>query len=72
MSKITIELYEALEALCGMWGQYCSGPWGHSCMSAGEDCEDVLDKYGLLIHKGGYEAEVDYNRLEELKTKDGI
>jgi hypothetical protein len=63
------ELYDALYALCLMWDQYCSDEWGHRCMSAGENTEIILDRYGLLIHKDRYEAEVDWNMLETLKDK---
>lgn len=61
---MTKELLEVLEALCGMWEQYCGDEWGHSCMSAGEECEEVLDKYGLLIPIQGYENKVNYEKLE--------
>jgi len=61
------ELFDALEALCMMWTQYCDTEWGHECMSAGEHAEEVLDRYGLLIHVGGYEAHVDDDKLEELR-----
>lgn len=64
---MTKELFEALEALCGMWGQYCDGPSGHCFMTASEDAADVLDKYGLLINDNGTGGEVDYDKLEELR-----
>ncbi|MFN9901129.1 MAG: hypothetical protein ACK55Z_20585 [bacterium] len=38
-------------------------------MSAGENAEHVLSQYGLLISKGGYEREVNWDRLEELKKE---
>ena len=59
------ELYYALEALCGMWEQYCKGEWGHMCMSAGEHTEEVLDKYNLLINRKGYAADIDHIQLEK-------
>lgn len=61
------ELFSALEALCSMWAQYCPQPYGHMCMSAGEEAEEVLDKHGLLVKDGGYGGEVDWNKLEELR-----
>ena len=63
------KLIEALEALCLMWEQYCGDQWGHMCMSAGENAEDVLSQYGLLIFKEGYEREVNWDRLEQLKKE---
>lgn len=44
-------LFEALEALCKMWEQYCSGPTGHMFMSAGEDTAEILEKYQLLENR---------------------
>lgn len=61
---MTQELFNALEALCMMWDQYCDGEWGHMCMTAGENAEEVLDSYGLLIHTGGYAAHVDEAKLD--------
>jgi len=58
------ELFEALEALCDMWEQYCDGEWGHMFMSAGENCADVLDKYNLLQNDNGTGGEVNYTQLE--------
>lgn len=40
--KEKLELYEALQM---MWDQYCPEPYTHACMSAGENCEEVLGKY---------------------------
>jgi len=64
---MTRELCEALDALCSMWDQYCSGDWGHECMSAGEEAEFILDKYALLIHGKGYKSDVDWDRMELIK-----
>ena len=64
---MTREVYDLLSALCSMWSQYCDGDWGHMCMSAGEETEEVLDRYNLLIHKKGYEADVDWNKLSEFE-----
>lgn len=61
------ELFEALDALCDMWSQYCDGPSGHMFMSAGENAADVLDKYGLLMNDNGTGGEVNYDKLEELR-----
>ena len=66
---MTQELYDALEALCMMWEQYCGGEWGHMCMSAGEHTEEVLDKYGLLIHIQGYESKINDEKLLELRKQ---
>jgi hypothetical protein len=66
---MTKELYEALEALCDMWNQYCGGKWGHSFMSAGENCAYVLDKYGLLKNDKGTGGDVDFDKLKELEKQ---
>lgn len=58
------ELFDALEALCMMWEQYCGGKWGHECMAAGENTEEVLDKHNLLIHKTGYQSDINVQVLE--------
>lgn len=63
------ELFEVLEALCGMWNQYCGGKWGHEFMSAGEDTADVLDKYKLLKNDTGTGGEIDWDILEEYRKK---
>ncbi|WP_055562915.1 hypothetical protein [Hymenobacter sp. AT01-02] len=42
------QLYEALNALAGMWNQYCPPPFTHECMTAGEDAEAVLQAWQLL------------------------
>jgi hypothetical protein len=63
------ELFCAIEALCGMWNQYCGGEWGHEFMSAGENCADVLDEYNLLKNDKGTGGDVDYDRLEELRKE---
>ena len=47
------KLYDALEALCMMWEQYCGDECGHYCMSAGERTDEVLDRYNLLINRKG-------------------
>lgn len=39
------ELYEALQM---MWNQYCPEPLTHEYMTAGENCEEVLQKYAHL------------------------
>jgi hypothetical protein len=69
MVFMTKELFEALSALCYMWDQYCPPTCGHMCMSAGEETEEVLDKYDLLINKDKcpYGGEVDWDRLKELE-----
>lgn len=65
---MTQELFEALETLCGMWNQYCSGPAGHLFMSAGENCAEVLDKYNLLKNDNGCAAEINSEQLELLRN----
>ena len=60
------ELYEALEALCQMWHQYCLT--GHDCMLAGESTEEVLDKYDLLLKKANpYGGKIDWEKLDEIE-----
>jgi len=66
---MTKELFEALDALCSMWSQYCPQPYGHSCMSAGENALDVLSGHGLIKNEHGWGGEVDYDKLEELKKQ---
>jgi hypothetical protein len=67
---MTPELFEALEALCDMWNQYCGSKWGHEFIRAGENCADVLDKYKLIKNDNGTGGEVDWDRLNELKLTD--
>lgn len=62
-------LFEALEALCGMWNQYCGSEWGHEFMSAGENASDVLDKYHLLKNDTGTGGEIDWDKLEEYRKQ---
>ncbi|MES2620195.1 MAG: hypothetical protein V4615_05015 [Bacteroidota bacterium] len=61
------DLFEALEALCDMWSQYCDGPSGHCFMSAGEGAAYVLNKYKLLKNDKGTGGEVDCDKLEEYR-----
>lgn len=61
---MTKELYEALESLCWMWEQYCSGDWGHMHMSAGEGAMDVLEKYGLFESTNGVSGEINWKVLD--------
>ena len=42
------QLYEALNALAGMWNQYCPPPFTHQAMNAGEDAKEVLLVWQLL------------------------
>lgn len=71
-TKMSQEMYEVLEALCGMWTQYCGGSHGHVFMSAGERAMDVLEKYGLLKNTTICEGEVDYEKLEEYRSKNNL
>lgn len=41
-------LFEALSALSSMWNQYCPPPRTHLNMSAGEEAEEVLQKWQLM------------------------
>lgn len=43
------ELYHALGVIAGMWNQYCPPPWTHLNMNAGEDAEEVLKEWELLL-----------------------
>jgi|GEM_PF-3343525 len=42
------QFYTALNALAGMWNQYCPPPFTHQAMNAGEDAEEVLRTWQLL------------------------
>ena len=42
------DLFDALSALSSMWNQYCPPPWTHEFMSAGEEAEEVLQKWQLM------------------------
>lgn len=39
---------ELLYALASMYRQYCSGKTGHEFMGAGENAQEILEKYGIL------------------------
>lgn len=56
---------EALYALGLMWNQYC-GKEGHLFMTAGEQAEIVLQKYGLLDTDAAGCGVIDYDRLDDL------
>jgi hypothetical protein len=43
------QLYQVLGVLAGMWNQYCPPPWTHEFMNAGEDAEEVLQAWELLL-----------------------
>jgi hypothetical protein len=43
------QLYQTLGVLAGMWNQYCPPPWTHEFMNAGEDAEEVLQAWDLLL-----------------------
>jgi len=51
---------QILSALASMWNQYCPPPWTHNFMSAGEEAEEVLEAYGLLLK----DKTVDWKKLE--------
>lgn len=51
-----------------MWEQYCGGDWGHEFMSAGEHCQDALSYYKLLKNETPCGGEIDWDRLDELRT----
>ena len=42
------DLFESLSALSSMWNQYCPLPRTHLNMSAGEEAEEVLQKWQLM------------------------
>lgn len=64
---MTKEFVAVLDALCDMYNQYCGQPAGHCFMSAGENADDVLSKYGLIKNDKGNGGEIDFEKLEELK-----
>ena len=66
---MTKQLFEALEALAMMWNQYCDGESGHLCMSAGEQAEEVLSKYNLLINTHAYGGDIDWDKLDEYRSQ---
>jgi hypothetical protein len=43
------DLLQALSALSSMWNQYCPSPRTHMCMSAGEEAEEILRKWRLML-----------------------
>ncbi|MFD2721004.1 hypothetical protein ACFST9_19955 [Hymenobacter monticola] len=43
------QLYHALGVVVGMWNQYCPPPRTHMCMNAGEDAEELLKEWELLL-----------------------
>jgi hypothetical protein len=43
------QLYHALGVIAGMWNQYCPPPWTHKFMNAGEDAEEILTEWELLL-----------------------
>ena len=43
-----IVLNEFIDALARMYRQYCGGKTGHEFMGAGENAQEILEKYGLL------------------------
>jgi len=48
LKGVTEILFEALSALSSMWNQYCPPPRTHMFMSAGEEAEEVLQKWQLI------------------------
>jgi len=62
------QLFKALSVLAGMWNQYCPPPTekcpypGHMFMSAGEDCEELLEQWGLMR---GNETAIDCDFASE-------
>ena len=56
-----------ISALMGMMGQYCTdedGTINHSCMSAGEDAEDVLIRAGFIR-----DNKLDWKALEKRQSE---
>lgn len=67
--RVNDERYELLYCLCLMWGQYCSGEYGHLFMTAGEETMEVLEKYDLLKNTTICAGEVDFEKLKEYEPK---
>jgi hypothetical protein len=38
-------------------------------MSAGEEAQEVLSKYNLLIFKKGYQRDINYQQLEQYRNQ---
>lgn len=52
-------------ALGLMYGQYCSKPYGHNFMSAGEAAIDVLEDYHIHDEASEWTSDT-YDRLESV------
>lgn len=61
--KIADKEKRILLALADMYGQYCSGRFGHDFMSAGENACEILDNYGLMK----LDDELDEDAVEKLR-----
>ena len=48
ISERNKDLFDVLSALSSIWNQYCPLPWTHQFMSAGEEAEEVLQKWQLM------------------------
>ena len=48
ISERNKDLFDALSTLSSMWNQYCPPPWPHMFMNAGEETEEVLQKWQLI------------------------
>jgi hypothetical protein len=63
-----------LNALGGMYGQYCAKPHGHDFMGAGEEAIEILEDYGIHDESRQWD-EQSYDKLEkkvaELREKVG-
>lgn len=49
LAKRGEQLYDTLAVLVDMWNQYCPPPRTHLNMMAGEDTEEILKEWGLLL-----------------------
>lgn len=61
--ELTKEEARMLIALAWMYDQYCGDNYGHDFMSAGEECIEILEGYGLGNEKDG----INQKRLDRLE-----
>ena len=76
MSNTLDDKKELLDALYGMYMQYCSGKWGHHFMNAGELASEILEEEGYIqvdnigaVIKDNYEY--GYNLKEKQDDQKG-
>lgn len=61
--ELTKETARMLISLAWMYEQYCGSNYGHDFMSAGEDCIEILEDYGL----GNEIKGINHKRLDSLE-----